>query len=283
MGGLRKLMPVTAATYLVGCLAIAGVPFFSGFFSKDEVLWFAWSNQNVLGQFPGMNTGLYIMGMITAGLTAFYMFRSYFMTFEGECRADEETKSHIHESPILMLIPLVVLAVLATFGGFLGVPHVIGGPWHPWLDLHGFLYQVIGHGEALYINRFGGELMAGVGMGIAITTALLGISVAWLFYGSPSQLPASIAGGLGKVYTLIENKYFIDEIYEATVVRAVRWTGIVCHRIVDVFIIDQVLVQGVAAVAAFFGAVLKQFQSGDVQRYAAFIMFALAVILLLLL
>lgn len=283
MGGLRKLMPVTAITYLIGCFAIAGFPGFSGFFSKDEVLWFAWSNQNVLAQFPGMNTTLYVIGMITAGLTAFYMFRSYFMTFEGECRADEHTKAHIHESPIPMLFPLVVLAGLATFAGFIGVPHVLGGPWHPWLDLHGFLHQVIGHGEALYFNRFGGETMAGVGMGIAITTGLGGMAFAWLCYSGPSPIPGAITKGLGKVYTAIDNKYYVDEIYEATVVRAVRWAGIVCHRIVDVFIIDQILVQGVASAAAFFGSVLKQFQSGDVQRYAAFALFGLALIFLLLL
>ncbi len=283
MGGLRKFMPITAATYLIGCCAIAGIPLFSGFFSKDEVLWFAWSNQNVLQQFPGMNTTLYVLGMVTAALTAFYMFRSYFMTFEGECRADEHTQSHIHESPILMTAPLMILAVLAFAGGYVGVPHILGGPWSPVLDMHGFLHQVIGHGEAMYMNRFGDEVMAGVGMLLAITAAASGVGFAWMAYDGKSEMPAGIAKALGPVYTLIDNKYFIDEIYDATIVRAVRWTGIVCHRIVDVFIIDQVMVQGVAAAAAFFGSVLKQFQSGDVQRYAAFVLFALAIILLLLL
>jgi NADH-quinone oxidoreductase subunit L len=221
--------------------------------------------------------------MVTAGLTAFYMFRSYFMTFEGECRADAETQAHIHESPWTMTVPLIVLAVLAFAGGYVGVPHVLGGPWHPVLDLHGFLYQAVGHGEALFVNRFGGYTMAIVGMGVAICIAIGGAGTAWMFYGSPSDFPAKIVQALGRVYTLVANKYYVDELYDALIVRPLRWTGIVCHQIVDVFLIDQVLVQGTASVAEFGGSVLKQFQNGDVQRYAAFIVFGVALIVLLLL
>ncbi|MCB9530266.1 MAG: NADH-quinone oxidoreductase subunit L [Myxococcales bacterium] len=284
IGGLRKYMPITAITYLIGCFAIAGLPFVtSGFYSKDEILWFAWSNQNVLRGFPGLNTALWAIGLVTAGLTAFYMFRSYFMTFEGECRADEHTKHHIHESPITMTGPLVILAGLSLVGGFVGVPHILGGPWLPFLDLHGFLHQVVGHGEALYVSRFDGSVMTWVGMGIAIVVSSLGIGVAWMLYGEQSSIPAQFVASIGRVHTVIANKYYVDELYAATVGRGVRWLGVFCHRVIDVFLIDQVLVQGTAAVAEFLGAALKQLQNGDLQRYAAFAMFGLGLILLLLL
>jgi NADH-quinone oxidoreductase subunit L len=282
MGGLKKYMPVTRWTYLIGCFAISGFPFFAGFFSKDEVLWFAWSNQSVLAQYGGLNNILYVLAVATAGLTAFYMFRSYFMTFEGECRADDETKAHIHESPPLMTLPLVVLAFLATFAGFVGLPHFLFPDIPIWIDGHGFLYQVIGQGEALFMNRFNSEAWAGVGMGIAVTVALSGSGLAWMMYGGPSELPAQLKSALGRLHTLIDNKYYVDEIYEATIIRGVRWMGLVCHRVIDVFIIDQILVQGTAYVASFLGAVLKQFQNGDVQRYAAYIIVALGLIFLLL-
>jgi NADH-quinone oxidoreductase subunit L len=275
-------MPVTRWTYLIGCFAISGFPFFAGFFSKDEVLWFAWSNQSVLAQYGGLNNILYVLAVATAGLTAFYMFRSYFMTFEGECRADDETKAHIHESPPLMTLPLVVLAFLATFAGFVGLPHFLFPDIPIWIDGHGFLYQVIGQGEALFMNRFNSEAWAGVGMGIAVTVALSGSGLAWMMYGGPSELPAQLKSALGRLHTLIDNKYYVDEIYEATIIRGVRWMGLVCHRVIDVFIIDQILVQGTAYVASFLGAVLKQFQNGDVQRYAAYIIVALGLIFLLL-
>ena len=282
MGGLKKYMPVTRITYLIGCFAIAGFPFFSGFFSKDEILWFAWSNQSVLAQYGGLNNILYVMAVLTAGLTAFYMFRSYFMTFEGECRADDHTKAHIHESPLLMTGPLVVLAGLATFAGFVGLPHFLFPNVPIFLDGHGFLYQVIGQGEALFANRFHGEAMAGVGMGIAVAVAGSGSGLAWMFYGGQSDLPGKLKAMSGRFHTLVDNKYYVDEIYEATIVRAVRWLGLVCHRVIDVFLIDQLLVEGTAHVTAFAGAVLKQFQNGDVQRYAAYIIVALGLIFLLL-
>ena len=156
MGGLRKHMPFTAATFLMACLAIAGFPLFSGFFSKDLILWSALSNTHIfqieaiasqpnfvrflVEQAPALASGTahdvmlagkitaygtFILSLITAFMTAFYMFRLYFLTFEGECRADEETKSHLHESPPSMVIPLVILGVLAVIGGLTGWPHFI--------------------------------------------------------------------------------------------------------------------------------------------------------------
>ena len=121
MGGLRKKIPITAWTFLLGCVAIAGIPPLAGFFSKDEILWKTYSTT----AFPQWGPWLWAVGFATAGMTAFYMFRLYFVTFEGECRADAETQKHIHESPATMTMPLVALAVLAVVGGLVGIPHSI--------------------------------------------------------------------------------------------------------------------------------------------------------------
>ncbi len=291
MGGLKKWMPITHITFLIGCLAIAGFPLFSGFFSKDEILWFALSNQHVLhaqlGGFFGSGAFswlVWFLGTATAAMTAFYMFRLYFLTFQGECRADEHTRAHIHESPATMTFPLVVLAGLSLVGGLVGVPHILGGPWIPawWGDMHGWLYQVIGYGEGLYVNRFGGDGMAWLSMGVAIAGMAAGIFAAYTLYAKPSETPRRVSESLGRLYTAVYNKYYVDEIYQATVGRGVRWAGVFSHRVIDVFLIDTVLVNGTAYAARFLGTVLRQFQSGDVQRYAAYVLIALGVIVYLL-
>ena len=135
MGGLRKKIPVTFWTFFIATLAIAGIPGLSGFFSKDEILWQAFSSSH--GHFL-----LWLVAAIAAGMTAFYMFRALFMTFWGECRADDHVKHHIHESPKIMTVPLMVLAVASVIGGYIGVPHVLGGANH----IHEFLAPVLGGG-----------------------------------------------------------------------------------------------------------------------------------------
>ncbi len=120
MGGLRKKIPITYWTFVFACIAIAGVPGFSGFFSKDEILWKAFSA-------GGPYLIVWVIAAVAAGMTAFYMFRLLFGTFHGECRASEEVKHHIHESPKVMTIPLMILAALSVVGGYVGVPHILGG------------------------------------------------------------------------------------------------------------------------------------------------------------
>ncbi|MFT4703505.1 MAG: NADH-quinone oxidoreductase subunit L [Bradymonadia bacterium] len=283
MGGLKNYMPVTRWTYLIGCMAISGIPIFSGFFSKDEVLWFAASNENVMHGFGAYTWFLWGLGFLTAIMTAFYMFRSYFMTFSGECRADEETKSHIHESPALMTIPLVILAVLATFGGLVGVPHALGGPWFG-LDMHGWLYQVISHGEAMYINRLGHGMEVYLLMVATVVGALTAVYAAVVLYGGTDwKLATAARERFGRFHTLVFNKYFVDEAYGATIIRGVRMAGVFCHRVVDELIIDTALVRGAAAMVHWLGTVLRQLQNGDTQRYLAYALLGLALILLLLL
>lgn len=282
MGGLKDYMPITRWTYLIGCLAIAGIPFFSGFFSKDEVLWFALSNESVLASFGILPNVLWALGLATAMLTAFYMFRSYYMTFSGECRADEETKSHIHESPALMTIPLVVLSVLAIFGGLVGVPYALGGPWFG-MNMHGWLHQVIHHGEVMYFNRIENPMTVYVTMVVTVCGALTAIYLASELYGGgTSAIATKLRERAAKLHAVVYNKYYIDELYAATVGRGVRLLGVFSHRVIDELLIDTVLVRGTAATVAWLGTVLRQLQSGDTQRYAAYALFGLVLILLLL-
>ena len=280
MGGLKKWMPITRWTFLLGCLAIAGFPLFSGFFSKDEILWYALSNQHVLG---GLNLNYLIWGMtlLTAGMTSFYMFRLYFLTFEGECRADEHTQEHIHESPAVMTIPLIVLAVLSVVGGFVGIPHILGHPLHLPNVMHDWLHQVIWPGEAMYTYSMG-DGMAWLSMALAVAIGLGGIGLAYLKFGRGHD-PTNDLENAGRLYKVVYDKYYVDEAYEATFGRGLLVAGRFCHRVIDVVLIDLLLVRMFAYTMAFLGGVLRHFQNGNVQRYAAYTMIGLAVILYLLL
>ncbi|TVR02946.1 MAG: NADH-quinone oxidoreductase subunit L [Deltaproteobacteria bacterium] len=283
MGGLKDYMPITRWTFLVGCLAIAGFPLFSGFFSKDEILWYTLANVHLLG---GVNLSwfLWFLALGTAFLTAFYMFRLYFLTFEGECRADEKTRSHIHESPLAMTLPLVVLAVLAGFGGFVGIPPVLGNALGGLPNvMHDWLYQVIGPGEAFFAYRFEGYGMAWMSMAAATASGIGGIALAWLFYGKPSDVPGAMAEKAAAVHRILSNKYYVDEFYAATVGRGVTLLGRVCHRLVDELLIDTLLVNGTARLMGFLGSVLRVVQNGQVQRYVAFVFLGIAIILYLVL
>ena len=182
-----------------------------------------------------------------------------------------------------MALPLVVLAGLAVVGGFAGVPHILGGPlpvW--WLDLHGWLHGTVGHGEALYANQFGGEGLAWLSLGAALGSAAVGIGLARVWYGSASEAPSAFAAKMGKLYTGSLNKWYVDEIYEATIGRAYRLKALVLHRFVDEFAIDLAGVSGTAWGVRFLGTVVRQFQNGDVQRYAVMTVLGLGVIVYLL-
>jgi NADH-quinone oxidoreductase subunit L len=280
MGGLKKWMPVTRITFLLGCLAIAGFPLFSGFFSKDEILWFALTNRHVMG---GIALGpfLWAIGILTAGLTAFYMFRLYFLTFEGECRADHHTQEHLHESPASMTWPLVVLAGLSVAGGVVGLPHI----WHMPAVLHDFLHSVIvpapGFGEEA-MERAYGYGMAWVSMLVATGVGLTSIYVAWRLYGRPSNTPAELKDQFAPIHKVLENKYYVDEAYDRGVVRPIMRGAQALYTVVDRFLIDTLLVGGVAFLVRGGGLVLRQLQSGDVQRYAFFILFGLTLTLWLI-
>jgi NADH-quinone oxidoreductase subunit L len=251
MGGLGKHMPVTHATFLVGTLAIAGVPLLSGFFSKDEILLNAFAG-------PHGHPVLWLIGVAAAGLTAFYMVRLLILTFYGECRADAEVRHHIHESPPSMTVPLVVLAVLSVVGGYVGLP--FGLLWGN--RLAHFLEPVLG-GHAAHPS-VGLE----VGLMVAsVAVAAAGMAVAYWMYVVNPAFPARLAEQARGAYRLLLNKYFVDELYDAAVVRPTVGLSSWLWKLFDVRVVDG-LVNGTAALVAASSRQWRRLQTGDVQQYA---------------
>ena len=263
MGGLRALLPWTHRWFLIGVLAIAGFPLMSGFFSKDEILLSAWLAHDL----PG-HQALYAIALATAGLTAFYMFRLHFRTFLGESRVPVEQRSHIHEPVQWILAPLAVLGVLSVFGGFLG-PSAALNPV-PGVDaahsnsLANFLASVLhgAHHEVAFATE---RWLAVTAVGVAGLGALL---AAWLYLWSP-QLPAQIRTALAGLHRWVANKYYVDEAYDAAIVRPlVSFSENVLYRGIDAGLIDGAAVNGSARfVRGFANGVLRHFQSGLAQGY----------------
>jgi NADH-quinone oxidoreductase subunit L len=249
MGGLRTRMPITFATFLIGTLAIAGAPGLAGFFSKDEILWHAWATGHPL---------LWLVAVAAATLTAFYMFRLLFLTFFGELRATPEVAAHVHESPAVMTVPLIVLALLSIGGGWVGLPE--GWLWGPAIGR--FLAPATGHPHLEH-----GAVGEGTLMVVATGMAALGAGLAWLFYLRRPELPAQLAARLQGLYSLLAGKYWIDEIYDAFIVRPyVRFSGML-WRVIDQGLIDGA-VNGTAAFVVVNGQLWRLAQTGNVQHYA---------------
>ena len=255
MGGLRRYLPKTHLTFLIGTLAIAGVIPFAGFFSKDEILFQAWLRGGPL---------LWCAGILGAFLTAFYMFRLYFLTFHGSPRFSEEVKHHIHESPDSMTIPLMILAVLSTVGGFLQIPLVQGGQ-----ILDRFLEPVFADALALVPPAHAGHTpMAEVWlMAISLAVALVGILVAYRFYVTSPETPRRLAERVRGLYRLVFNKYWVDEAYDATVVQPIYRGSVRLWEDFDAAVIDGA-VNGVGKQIERGSALLRSAQVGYVQVYA---------------
>lgn len=257
MGGLRKSLPVTFWTFLAGAMAISGVFPFSGFFSKDEILF---------ETLVGGHALLYAFALGGAIMTAFYMFRLTFLTFFGEKRLSEDAAAHVHESPPSMALPLMVLAVLALGGGWVQLPFVEGGR-----RFGEFLQPVFQPAMALLHGEHGAvhgsHWLEGALMGLSLAVALTGIAAAWWFYLRRPELPGMLAERYARVYRLLFNKYYVDEIYHSTVVLPLRSLAEALHRWVDGTVIEG-LVNGVGRGALQLSQVLRSVQTGYVQHYA---------------
>ncbi len=254
MGGLRQWMPITYRTFVVGTLAISGVPIFSGFFSKDEILWQAFSSP--LGGLP-----LYIIGLITAGLTATYMGRLVCLTFLGENRSDKETRDHLHESPWQMTAPLIVLAVLAGFGGFLAVPHFLGGHAIPNFLEHlfaGVVPENIGHGS--HAAEWGLMLLS-----VAVACGCLYLSY-WLYV--VKKIKDREPKGLTAV---LFNSYYLNEIYDAAFVKSIHGASVALWKYIDVKLIDGAVLM-TAKISQAGGRVVRTFQTGQMEHYLVVMM-----------
>jgi NADH-quinone oxidoreductase subunit L len=242
MGGLRKKLPVTYITFLIGCLAIAGIPPLSGFFSKDAILLGAFENDKFL----------YVVGVVTAALTAFYMFRLLFITFGGSFRGTEEQRHHIHESPSAMTIPLIVLAVLSIIGGFVGVPQVF---MHGGEKLAEFLSPVIP--AVQHHVEHSTEIML---MALTTVIAIVAIIIAWMRYKTYKEEQPTAFG------KLLENKWYVDELYNSIVVQPVNKLGAVANRYFEKSGIDAI-VNGVGRLVNYGSRQLRWLQSGQVGSY----------------
>ncbi|HLJ90113.1 MAG TPA: NADH-quinone oxidoreductase subunit L [Candidatus Angelobacter sp.] len=296
MGGLRKLTPWTFGVMGIATLAISGIFPLSGFFSKDEILWQAFSSKHG-------HPILWLIGLITAGMTSFYMFRLFFMTFFGDLRLGNSTGEHahaaavsshhsstgshshdhaddhghghggVHESPWVMLAPLVVLAVLSVVGGWVGIPKAM----HGGDNFKEFLSPAIKIAQEIPGTTVAGAESSESGgqellfAAISIVVALTGIFLAWLLYLKRPELPGRITARVRGLYTLVLNKYYVDESYGALFVKPllaistyVLWKG------VDQGVIDGT-VNGAGSISKGIGGGMRKMQSGNIRSYAAWI------------
>ena len=269
MGGLRKKMPITSITMLVGALAIAGIPPLSGFWSKDEVL----SSVYHAGSIDATFTVLWVMGVATAFLTAFYMFRMWFMTFSGGPRSEY----HAHESPKLMTVPLMILAGLAVISGF---ALFVGEGFKAFMDrsLEGAGVHISGAEESL--SEIAVEVFTSPFTYLVLAVVAVGILVAYRIYYMPGFDRSVFARGVpGKFQRALENRWYISKFYDDFAYKVVYGFSKLCD-LFDRYIIDGA-VNGVAYLGANTGGVLRKAQSGDVQRYASIIVIGIVVLIFL--
>ena len=264
MGGLAKLMPITTWTFLVATLTISGIPPLAGFFSKDEILFEA----------VRASTVLWAVGAATAFLTAFYMFRLFFLTFTGDSRADADTKHHIHESPAVMWAPLAILAVLSATAGLIGWPEALGGSLVGGNHFHHFLEPVFGAHGAVTAHAPEDAGLSELSMAaVSVAIALLGIALAWLVYSKAKGMIPMVLAMKSRAFEFlmrtVSNKYYVDELYDLAIVRPIHAVSeTVLFRLVDVRIIDG-LVNGVADfVEGTAMNVIRRLQTGVAQAYA---------------
>ncbi|PRY49155.1 NADH dehydrogenase subunit L [Arcticibacter pallidicorallinus] len=253
MGGIRKKLPVTFMTMLAGTLAISGLPPFSGFFSKDEILAHAYQENQLL----------WVLGVIGALLTSFYMFRMLFLTFFGEFRGTQEQASHLHESPKSMTIPLIVLAILSVFGGLLNVPAVLGGGhWLASFMAPVFEHQGLSTASVIHLDHSTEYLL----MGISVMAALISAIYAYSRYAKAHHIPAPDEASRGLFAKLSYNKFYIDELYDAIVTKPLNLLSYFFFKVVDKAAIDG-LVNGLGKATSEGSKVLRLLQSGNVGFY----------------
>jgi len=254
MGGLSKKLRVTYLTFLIGCIAISGIPPFSGFFSKDAILLSAFES----------NIILFAVALLTAMLTAFYMFRLLFITFSGKFRGTHEQDHHLHESPPAITIPLVILAILSIIGGFVGIPEVFAAGTD---RLTAFLAPVIPQHKAHTVSHSTEYLL----MGLSTALMIAMIVIAWVIYKNYRTRETT---GFAKV---LENKWYVDELYEKIIVRPLHSFGGFLNNFIEKVIIDG-LVNGTGRLVNYGSRQLRLLQSGQVGNYVLLMVLSMLVI-----
>ncbi len=252
MGGLKPYFPTTYWTFLIAALAIIGAPFTAGYFSKDQILWLELQD-------PDGSAMLWFMAWVTAGLTAFYMFRQFFMVFHGRCKLEEQVKAHVHESPRVMTVPLIILALGSVLVGWFGTPEYLHE--NEWLD---WLHPVFGPKEDMLHGGVGEEILFTF---LALGIAGFGLYLAYRFYyyeETTSETEATQTGGM--FHRLLLNKYYVDEIYDTLLVRPLTRGANWFADTFDIAIIDR-FVNGLANQVRSSSLFWRQLQTGNVQHY----------------
>lgn len=263
MGGLKKYMNVTHITFLLGCLAIAGMPPFSGFFSKDEILAGAFAKNPVL----------WVVGVLTAFMTAFYMFRLYAMTFLGKFRGTHEQEHHLHESPSLITIPLIILAILAVVGGWVGIPEVFIHGGH---RLEAFLEPIFAQSNAIAEKQELAPVTEYALMAVSVLGSLAALLYAWKKY-SRYQQTATEESGIGKI---LANKWYVDELYQAIIVRPMNAFASFLGNKIEKNVIDG-FVNGVGKAVNYGSRQIRLLQSGQVGVYVLLMVFGILILFII--
>ena len=251
MGGLKKKLPVTHFVFLIGVLTISGVPPLSGFFSKDEILAKAHIQSNLL----------FTLLSVTSVLTAVYMFRLLFLTFSGTFRGTPDQQKHLHESPLVMTLPLIALALLSIFGGFLGLPSILS-------EKHGFdkfLSPVLSTpGSIIHVEP--SHFFEWTLIGISIITLIILISMTYNFYVKRKQVPSVNESEFKNAFKLVYHKYYVDELYDSIIVKPLYFLSDLCYKIVDVKMVDG-LVNSVGKSVVWGSKTARLIQTGSIGFY----------------
>ena len=262
MGGLSGKIKITFMTMLMGTIAISGLPPFSGFFSKDEILAHTYEHSPLLWMF----------GMIASMLTAFYMFRLLFLTFFGKFRGTHEQEHHLHESPSSMTFPLIVLAILSVVGGLLGLPEF----WHMPNWMSNNLETIIVRKNPSTLNHETEWML----MGIAVLAAAVTIYLAYIIYRQKKTIPLKEGYKMPGLQTVIYNKYYVDEFYDAVIRKPLDVLSVAFHKFFDIQIIDG-LVNGVGSTVKTLGSGIRLLQQGNIGFYIISMVIGIVFIILL--
>jgi NADH-quinone oxidoreductase subunit L len=260
MGGLKSKMPITYVTFLLGTIAIAGIPPFAGFFSKDEILAHLYHHDQVM----------WALAILGSALTSFYMFRVFILTFWGEFRGTEKQAHHVHESPLSMTIPLMVLAVFSVGGGLINLPHFAGG--HEFLAtwLAPLLPESEGLGEVSFLS---------LEMGAPLLAAFLPAFLAIYLFGVKKSIPSEDADISG-IQKLIYHKFYIDEVYDVLFVKPIAMMSNFFAQVIDFLVID-LLVEGIGKTVQYASTELRKAQTGNVGYYVFVMVISISIILFL--
>jgi NADH-quinone oxidoreductase subunit L len=261
MGGLYKKLPITFWTFLIATIAISGIPPFSGFFSKDEIMAHVFEHNKLMWAFA----------LLGSFMTAFYMFRLLFLTFFGEFRGTHEQEHHLHESPLSMTFPLMILAVLSAIGGFFNIPHLFGG--HS--QLATFLAPIISSNHETAVLDASTETIL---MAISVIAALLALGLAYYFYMTKKTRPVADGQQTG-IQNIVYNKYFVDEIYNAAFVKPINYLSVFFHNIIEKLGIDK-LVNGVGSLVMGLSGEARLLQTGSTGQYLFAMVISIALLIL---